>query len=847
MTRSQLHRCVLAGLALFTGMACDPATRRVAVASISVTPTGQSLVVGAQLQLSAVALDANGTPLTGRPITWLSNPTALATVSSAGLVSAHGAGSVVITASSEGRNAAITIAVILPPVATVTISPAADTLVNGSMAPLNVVLRDAAGVALVGRVVTWTTMHAAVATVNASGIVTATGLGITSIVATSEGRQGSSSILVVATFPPPVIGSVSPATLVPGATATISGSGFAAIASENIVTIRGVNAPVVSVSPTSIAVLVPCVQSGTVSIVVSVPGSAGTQRSHPLLAAQRTLGVGASVILTDNASSLCNELVTAGASARYLVTVFSAATSQNTLTDLELGGNGPAPAALSAEIFAPRAITAPPRAIPQTVGSAIDRARDADHWEMLERNRADYERLRAIPVPRGAAAARVDADPVPDVGAMRTLYYVRGTSCSDSTNIIRGKAIRVGTRSIIWEDSANVMQSAGNGELAGYFDRLGQIFDQEQYESVRAHYGDPLLRDAATDADGMVHMVFTQRLVGSGAVAYVTSCDQFPRSSAPGSNFGQFFYGLVPTVAGSNIGSTSAADGWFYFMARTIVHEVKHIASHSARVANGAPSYEQSWLEEGTARHAEELWVRGSLHRVPWKGNTGYGTAASGGIYCDFHPADLTCNAGDPLRRPSYGMRRQFNEIREKLLAPWNWSPYGDATGQSGSVFYQTTWSLVRYAIDRFGTSDAAFLTALNNATTNGVTNLSAVTGVPMDRLIGGWGLALYADDYPGLAASALDLQFPTWDLRSIYAGLNAAPSWTSRWPAPFPIAPLVLPYGAFTTTQLGVRGGSHVYFEFVGGVSGTQLLHLRAPGGDTASPNLRIAIARLP
>ena len=846
MTRSLTRGRMLTGLALLAGVACDSATRRISVASLAVTSTGQSLLVGASMQLSAAALDANGAPLAGRPIAWQSNPTTLATVSSAGLVSAHAVGSVVITASSEGRSAAITIAVILPPVATVTVSPAVDTLVNGTMAPLTVVLRDVAGVALVGRVVTWSTLNAAVANVNASGLVTATGLGNTTIIATSEGQQGTSNILVVATAPPPVIGSVSPATLVPGATATINGSGFAAIAGENIVTIRGVPASVLSVSPTSLDLLVPCVQSGTVSIVVSASGSSGAQRSHPLLAVQRVLGVGESVILTDHVSSLCNELVTTGSRARYLLTVFSAATSQNTLTDLELGGNGPAPAALTAEMFAPPAITAPRRTVPQLVGTAIDRARDADHWEMLERNRADYERLRAIPVPRDAAA-RIASDPVPELGAMRTLYYVRGTSCSDSTNIIRGKAIRVGTRSIIWEDSANVLQSASNGDLAGYFNRLGQIFDQEQYESVRANYGDPLLRDAVTDADGMVHMVFTQRLVGSGAVAYVTSCDQFPRSSSPGSNFGQFFYGLVPTLAGSNLGSTSAADGWFYFMARTIVHEVKHIASHSARVANGAPSYEQSWLEEGTARHAEELWVRESLHRVPWKANTGYGTAASGGIYCDFHPADLTCNAADPLRRPSYGMRRQFNEIREKLLAPWNWSPYGDATGQSGSVFYQTTWSLVRYAIDRFGASDASFLTALNSATVNGITNLSAVAGVPMDRLIGGWGLALYADDYPGLSASALDLQFPTWDMRSIYAGLNAAPSWTSRWSTPFPILPLALPYGAFTTLQLGVRGGSHVYYEFAGAVSGTQLLHLRAPGGGTASPNLRIAIARLP
>ena len=136
---------------------------------------------------------------------------------------------------------------------------------------------------------------------------------------------------------------------------------------------------------------------------------------------------------------------------------------------------------------------------------------------------------------------------------------------------------------------------------------------------------------------------------------------------------------------------------------------------------------------------------------MPFRGNTGFGTAANNGLYCDFHPSDGTCNALDLLRRPSYGMRRQLNEIRDKLLQPWKWSPFGNADGQPGSVFYQTSWSLVRYTIDRYAISDSAFFRALTNANTTGVTNLTAVAGASIDQLIGGWGLALFADAYPGL------------------------------------------------------------------------------------------------
>ena len=244
--------------------------------------------------------------------------------------------------------------------------------------------------------------------------------------------------------------------------------------------------------------------------------------------------------------------------------------------------------------------------------------------------------------------------------------------------------------------------------------------------------------------------------------------------------------------------------------------------------------------------YAEEMWIREYLHHVNWKANTGWGTAATNGVYCDFHPLDATCNAADLLRRPSYGMRRQFNEILPKLQAPWDWSPYGDATSQTGSVFYQTTWSLVRYTIDRYATSEPAFFKALINSTTTGTTNLAAVAGVPMDQLIGGWGLAMFTDDYPGLAAPSNDLLFQTWNLRSIYLGLNQSPNWVGRFPTAFPIAPVQLSFGAFTSSRTGLRGGAHSYYEMSGTAQPVQLIQLRGAGGTAPSANLRIAIARL-
>ncbi|MBI3792337.1 MAG: Ig-like domain-containing protein [Gemmatimonadetes bacterium] len=723
-------------------------------------------------------------------------------------------------------------------VASVSVSPPTATLAVGATQQLTAVTRDANGNVLNGRAVTWSSSATAVATVSASGLVSAIGSGSATITATAEGVPGSATVSAQGL---PVINSVTPAVLVPGQTMTITGSGFEPIAVDNTVTVAGVPAVVLSPSPTQLIVSVPCVVSGPVGVRVTSKVGASGLTNTTAQGTPRTIATGQMYVTPDASSALCTEIATGGATSRYLVAVFSNAPGQNTLVDFDLAGN-PVPG--SAE---PALVRAPQPALPPASAPGVAEARfEAAHLAQRERDRAWYAATRAR-LPVRNLQARVAPARLAAVGDKRTFYF-NFNSCNDSTQLIGARAIYVGSKAVIWEDTTNALPSTSSAALATYYQRIGQIFDAEQYGVVAANFGDPLLRDAVTDNDGHLHMVFTQRLNGTGAAAYVTGCDQFPRGPGfYGSNGGEFFYGFVPTQAALDVNSTAAPDGWFAFMGRTVVHEVKHIASVAARVANNAPVFEESWLEEGTARHSEELWVRAFLHHTTFKGNEGFGTAASGGVFCDFSLADATCLANDATHRPGWGVRRQLNEILPKMQQPWNWSPFGDATGQSGSVFYQTTWSLVRYTIDRYGASDAAFLTALTSATTSGTVNLSARAGVSFDQLLGGWGLALYADDYPGLAGASPDIQFATWNLRSIYAGLNAQAAWVGRFPTPYPLAPAPLAFGSFTQRTTGLRGGAHMLFEISGASGAAQLVALRstAPGA-LASPFLRVAITRL-
>ncbi|MBK6485395.1 MAG: Ig domain-containing protein [Gemmatimonadetes bacterium] len=173
-------------------------TVRAAVASVSVSPAAVNVRVGESATLAAAVLDATGTALAGRSVTWTSSNPALASVSPTGLITGVAAGGpVAITATSEGR-AGIAQVTVLAPVATVSVNPTELTLLKGAAETLGAMTLDATGGALTARTVTWTSSEPSIATVSPSGLVTAVAAGgpIT-ITATSEGKSGTSPVTVL--------------------------------------------------------------------------------------------------------------------------------------------------------------------------------------------------------------------------------------------------------------------------------------------------------------------------------------------------------------------------------------------------------------------------------------------------------------------------------------------------------------------------------------------------------------------------------------------------------------------------------------------------------------------------
>ena len=175
------------------------------VASVAITPTSVSLLVGQTSQLAATTRDANGVTLTGRAIAWSTSSASIATVSQTGLVSAVGAGAATISAVSEGKSGSA-VATVSAPAASVTavaVTPASSSITIGQTAQLSA---SVSGTNNPPTGVTWASADVTKVTVNQSGL--ASGIAVSSgtqVCATSvfdTSKSGCGSVIVAAaTFP----------------------------------------------------------------------------------------------------------------------------------------------------------------------------------------------------------------------------------------------------------------------------------------------------------------------------------------------------------------------------------------------------------------------------------------------------------------------------------------------------------------------------------------------------------------------------------------------------------------------------------------------------------------------
>lgn len=166
---------------------------------VVITPANPTVAEKATLQLAASVRDSLGNAVTST-VTWTSANVATATVSSAGLVTGVKAGTTSITASASGRSATAPLAVTVPPVASVSVTPGPRTVDAGTTLLIEARPMDASGTA-VAATATWTVSNPTVATVTATANNVASvefrNVGSANVSATVDGKVAAVAITVV--------------------------------------------------------------------------------------------------------------------------------------------------------------------------------------------------------------------------------------------------------------------------------------------------------------------------------------------------------------------------------------------------------------------------------------------------------------------------------------------------------------------------------------------------------------------------------------------------------------------------------------------------------------------------
>ena len=213
-------RRTLAGVVAVASWACGGSTQPDAtqpvVADIVVNPSAPTMTINSQLPLQALVRNAAGDLVPDASVTWTVENGSIASVTSAGVVTALAVGTTQVAASARGKSGIATVTVQRAPVASVVVLPNTVNAGIGGTTQLLAKAYDASQNELSGRAMVWTTSNSDVVTVNANGLVTAKAIGTATITATAEGKSGTSQFTIAP-------GAVSKVTVTPSSIAMKTG------------------------------------------------------------------------------------------------------------------------------------------------------------------------------------------------------------------------------------------------------------------------------------------------------------------------------------------------------------------------------------------------------------------------------------------------------------------------------------------------------------------------------------------------------------------------------------------------------------------------------------------------
>lgn len=797
------------------------------VRQVTIVMLSDTIRPGELYQATAFPLNRFG-EIVDAPVRWQSMTPATLQVDAGGGIRALGPGVGIVRASVGSIIKDRTLQLVNPPAATLETSTDELTLVlPGASAQLSVTARDAAGSILVGAPALWTSTATRIATVSTTGLVTPIAVGSSTLRVFVDGisRDVAVNVAPAPSATAPNIASVTPSLIGLGTVFTLRGSGFAPPGNGATVLVDGRPAQAISISDTLVtaifnAVGQPCLASADVAVQLLTSGGVGAIGARLELAPQRSLGVGEALLLSSTTDLRCLELPGDG---EYLVSVLNVA---RTL------GTGGVSVGLDAEsgLGAPLAVTL-------SAAATMPQRTDA-HLAVLEASRRATESRR----PSTRTLAHLQVAPTGELTSVRVPDLDVSNVCASYRQIF-ARTVYAGSKVYILEDTTSRLGITPllTGTMDAEIQAIGAEVDNVLWPII-TRFGDPLVMDSRLDDNDRVVIVLSPELntMRAGAVlGAVVTCDFYARSQFTASNVGEMLYLQVPALSGGADPALALAR-WKHAIRGTIAHELKHVVSFGEHIVRNLP-LEESWLEEATAQHAEELFAR-ALTGATATGNTAYPT-----IRCEILAAQGNggCASTPALMKPTLDALWDFYD------APGARSPLGPTVSGDFS-YYGSGWSLLRWAMDHAALPEATFTQQLTVSSQSGVENLEALAGRSWESMLAGWSLALATDDRATTPTDAT-LRLPSWNLASLFGGLcedlgpcSGGLQNGTRFTRAEPLKTLA-PGGDFSLAIPELAPASFVVVRVEPSGLGTRrLIRLRGPNGAPPPAAARLAILRL-
>lgn len=204
-------------LTCFVWYGCGTKSHPNRINSITLSPTAATIAVGQTQQFSGSGTTNSGQTVTGTGANWVSSNTSVATVDQNGLATAVGVGTTSITATVQTGGGPVTGSATLTVTAAVlqsiTLNPASPFVTAGTTQQFTAtgVYSDSTQQTLTSA--TWTSSNTSVASINSSGLASASSVGSTTITASVSGINGSTGMTVTAASTNSYVGTQSPGDL----------------------------------------------------------------------------------------------------------------------------------------------------------------------------------------------------------------------------------------------------------------------------------------------------------------------------------------------------------------------------------------------------------------------------------------------------------------------------------------------------------------------------------------------------------------------------------------------------------------------------------------------------------